>query len=102
MKRIVVSCAYVFAGVLWLNVQAQQARSVGDGVYSTAQAARGQEIYKTQCAECHGNALEGTVGSPLAGEGFLSNWSARPLSALVDKIQKTMPFSATSRPDARL
>jgi mono/diheme cytochrome c family protein len=89
-----VSCAYVFAGVLWLNVQAQQARSVGDGVYSTAQAARGQEIYKTQCAECHGNALEGTVGSPLAGEGFLSNWSARPLSALVDKIQKTMPFSA--------
>jgi hypothetical protein len=37
--------------------------------------------------------LEGTVGSPLSGESFLSNWSARPLSALVDKIQKTMPFS---------
>jgi len=34
------------------------------------------------------------VGSPLTGDGFLSDWSARPLSALVDKIQKTMPFSA--------
>ena len=53
-----------------------------------------RQIYKTQCAECHGNALEGTVGSPLAGDSFLSSWSARPLSALVDKIQKTMPFSA--------
>jgi hypothetical protein len=67
---------------------------VSDGVYSAAQAIRGQEIYKAQCAECHGNALEGTVGSPLAGDSFLSNWSTRPLSALVDKIQKTMPFSA--------
>ena len=33
-------------------------------------------------------------GSPLAGDSFLSEWSARPLSAFVDKIQKTMPFSA--------
>jgi quinoprotein glucose dehydrogenase len=88
-----VLCACAFAFVLLLNVHAQQARSVSDGVYSAAQATRGQAIYKTQCAECHGNALEGTVGSPLAGDSFLSNWSARPLSALVDKIQKTMPFS---------
>jgi len=93
MKRTVMICAGVFAGALWLNVQAQQARSVGDGVYSAAQATRGQEIYKNQCAECHGNASEGTVGSPLVGDSFLANWSARPLSALVDKIQKTMPFS---------
>ena len=90
----VVLGACAFTGALMLNVQAQQARSVSDGVYSAAQAVRGQEIYKAQCAECHGNALEGTVGSPLAGDSFLSDWSARPLSALVDKIQKTMPFSA--------
>jgi len=94
MKRTAMICACAFAGVLWLNLQAQPARSVSDGVYSAAQAIRGQEIYKAQCAECHGNVLEGTVGSPLAGDSFLSAWSARPLSALVDKIQKTMPFSA--------
>ena len=94
MKRTLMICACVLAGAPWLNVQAQQAQSVGDGVYSAAQATRGQVIYKAQCAECHGNALEGTVGSPLTGDGFLSDWSARPLSALVDKIQKTMPFSA--------
>jgi mono/diheme cytochrome c family protein len=87
-------CACVFAGSLMLTVHAQQAPSLSDGVYSAAQATRGQTIYKAQCAECHGNALEGTVGSPLAGDSFLSDWSARPLSAFVDKIQKTMPFSA--------
>jgi hypothetical protein len=38
--------------------------------------------------------MEGTSGPPLAGDFFLSNWSARSLSALVDRIQKTMPFSA--------
>ena len=96
MKRAIAICAYAyaFAGVLWLNVQAQPARSVTEGVYSATQATRGQAIYKAQCAECHGNALEGTVGSPLAGDSFLSEWSARPLAAFVDKIQKTMPFSA--------
>ena len=58
-----------------------------------AQAARGEPIYKSQCAACHGNTLEGTSGPPLAGESFLSNWNAKPLSSLVDKIQKTMPFN---------
>jgi len=36
--------------------------------------------------------MEGSSGPPLAGAEFLANWSARPLSGLVDKIQKTMPF----------
>jgi hypothetical protein len=58
-----------------------------------AQAARGDQLYKNQCVGCHGNALEGTSGPPLAGDSFLSNWSAKPLANLVDKIQKTMPFN---------
>jgi len=73
--------------------QARQSRSVTDRVYSAAQAARGQQIYKAQCAGCHGDAMEGTSGPPLAGDSFLSNWSARSLANLVEKIQKTMPFN---------
>ena len=101
--RLVVLCAFAFVPALTLNVHAQEPRSLSEGVYSAAQATRGQAIYKAQCAECHGNALEGTVGSPLAGDRFLSEWSARPLSAFVDKIQKTMPFStpgSLSRPQS--
>jgi len=76
-----------------LPAQAPQARSLTDGVYSGAQAARGQQLYKAQCASCHGNSMEGTNGPPLVGESFLSNWSAQPLGNLVDKIQTTMPFN---------
>lgn len=83
----------VLAGAFSVSVLAGQSRNINDGVYSAPQAARGQEVYKTQCAECHGAALEGTIGSPLAGDTFLSNWSARPLAGFVDKIQKTMPFN---------
>jgi cytochrome c553 len=72
---------------------AGQLRSVTDGVYSAAQAARGQRLYQAQCAECHGTAMEGGSGPPLVGGNFLSNWSSRPLASLVDKVQKTMPFN---------
>jgi mono/diheme cytochrome c family protein len=81
----------MFVGVTSLVVQAGQSRTVTDGVYSDAQAARGQQVYKAQCLMCHGDALEGVVGPPLTGSGFLSAWSARSLAELVDKIEKTMP-----------
>ncbi|MBZ5635480.1 MAG: cytochrome c [Acidobacteriia bacterium] len=68
-------------------------RSITEGVYSVGQAARGQQLYKAQCSACHGNALEGASGPPLVGDSFLSNWSARSLENLNDKIQKTMPFN---------
>jgi len=71
---------------------AAQSRSVTEGVYSAAQAERGQEVYRSQCNECHGNALQGGSGPPLTGARFISNWSGRPLLELVDKIQNIMPF----------
>jgi mono/diheme cytochrome c family protein len=37
--------------------------SLKEGVYSTAQAAQGRELYRAQCAECHGPALEGASGA---------------------------------------
>ena len=86
------SCAYALVAAFSLTGHAQS-RSVTAGVYSAGQAARGQQIYQAQCGECHGNAMQGTVGPPLVGESFLSNWSARSLADLVDKIQKTMPFN---------
>ncbi len=86
-------CAYALAGAFSFTGYARQSRSITEGVYSAGQAARGQQIYQTQCEECHGKAMEGAIGPPLAGDSFLSNWSARSLADLVDKTQKTMPFS---------
>ncbi|HEV2198684.1 MAG TPA: cytochrome c [Bryobacteraceae bacterium] len=86
-------CGYALLGALSLTGQAPELRSVTEGVYSAGQASRGQQLYKAQCAGCHGNAMEGTAGPPLVGDDFLSNWSAQPLANVVDKIQKTMPFN---------
>ena len=87
-------CAGALAGSFVLVAHAQPSRTVTDGVFSAGQAARGGQVYQDQCATCHGDALEGSVGPPLAGDGFLSIWSARPVVELVDKIHNTMPLQA--------
>jgi mono/diheme cytochrome c family protein len=68
-----------------------QVRTVAGGAYSSAQATRGKQIVDAQCAACHGASLEGLVGPSLSGDTFLAAWSARPLTDLVEKIEKTMP-----------
>jgi mono/diheme cytochrome c family protein len=88
----VAMCAGVAFGIS-LTVSAGQLRSITDGVYSSQQAERGRAVYQAQCESCHGDVLQGAgVGPPLTGDAFMSNWSARQLSDVVDKIQKTMPF----------
>jgi S-disulfanyl-L-cysteine oxidoreductase SoxD len=95
--------ASMLLAVSWLAPQAGQPASLAGGVYSPAQAAQGRDLYRAQCAECHGATLEGASGPPLVGDAFLSNWSARPLATVVGKIQNTMPFSqpgSLSRPQS--
>jgi mono/diheme cytochrome c family protein len=89
---------FFFLGALGVfvvvSLHAQQGRTAGDGVYTAAQAARGQALYENQCALCHGSALEGAMGPPLAGELFLGVWGAMTASDLFDKIHNTMPADA--------
>lgn len=89
---MVVAGFYVSAMVA---VGAQAAKSVNEGVYSDAQAKRGDAIYKEQCAACHGDNLEGTGPMPpLAGKDFLSNWQGKPLADVFEKTQTSMPATA--------
>jgi cytochrome c553 len=55
---------------------------------SAQDATRGKTLYGQQCASCHGAALEGRSGPPLAGGDFRSRW---PAADLRDKIKNTMP-----------
>jgi quinoprotein glucose dehydrogenase len=97
----VFSVLAVLSGGLY-SVLAQSPSSVWDGVYTTAQAQRGEALYTQQCAACHGETLEGDAQTdrakrlaraipPLSGDVFKGNWNGRPLSDLFDKIRKTMP-----------
>jgi mono/diheme cytochrome c family protein len=75
----------------------QGGRSVSDGVYTAAQAARGQTVYTSRCAGCHAPTLAGRTGPPLIGDGFLAVWETQPLLELANKIQRTMPKDETER-----
>src|SRR4029077_1449326 len=71
---------------------APTSRSVWDGVYTEEQAKRGEELYRKECASCHGDTLIGGGGAaPLTGGTFLSNWNGLTVGDLFDRIRKTMP-----------
>jgi mono/diheme cytochrome c family protein len=91
---ISVLVAFVFVALISALMQAQGARTVQDGVYTNAQAERGQAIYAKRCASCHGDKLGGGQAPPLVGDAFVGNWRSEPLSTLVDKIRHTMPADA--------
>src|SRR5215471_15730691 len=79
------------------TAEAQQPQTVSQGVYTAAQATRGQALYKDRCASCHGDALQGRNGPPLAGDDFLAGWNKQPLWDLFGKIKNTMPQDAPGK-----
>lgn len=74
------------------------AKSVWDGVFTEEQSKRGEQVYKKECAACHGETLGGGESAPpLTGGAFLSNWNGLTVGDLFDRIRKTMPQSAPGR-----
>jgi cytochrome c len=66
-----------------------------DGVFTEAQATRGQNAYKTSCAPCHKADLLGDAGAPaLAGPEFFSRWNGSSADDLVKTIRASMPQDA--------
>lgn len=88
--RVTALLVWASVGAFVSTVHAQQTRPVTAGVYTAAQAGRGQALYAERCASCHGPTLGGAQGPPLVGDEFVRTWSG-PLSELVSKIQNTMP-----------
>jgi cytochrome c len=77
-------------------VYAQDAkRTIWDGVFTEAQATRGQNAYKQSCAPCHKADLLGDSGAPaLAGPEFFSRWNGSNADDLVKTIRASMPQDA--------
>jgi cytochrome c5 len=62
--------------------------------FTAAQAKEGKTAYDASCAVCHGSTMmNGTMGTPLAGEFFEKRWSGKNVKALYDKT-RTMPPNA--------
>jgi cytochrome c len=81
-----------------------QTRSTSQGVYSEAQADRGEREFGRSCEHCHGRALEGDSARevpPLTGEVFTSKWNGRPLKTLADLVRQSMPADNRGKLSAR-
>ena len=63
-RQIILAAALAAMSFGAIQAQAQTQRSILDGVYTDAQAARGAQQYATRCLVCHGAALEGNTLAP--------------------------------------
>lgn len=96
MLVLVVAAAIVGHG--WGNgpvpggAVAAQGKSPWDGVYTDAQASRGETVYTASCAVCHGDDLSGSeMGPGLAGSSFLEFWDGLSLGDLYQVMSVSMP-----------
>jgi mono/diheme cytochrome c family protein len=78
--------------VSFVVIAAQVPATNWDGLYTAEQAKRGQPLYNTNCAACHGDTLLGGEAAPaLVGDVFNSNWEGVALADLFDRMRTTMP-----------
>jgi len=76
------------------SAAASGGQSVLDGVFTDAQAKRGQDVYIENCAHCHGDALQGGNDAPPLGPAFVASWKGSTVGNLVAKIRRSMPDDA--------
>jgi len=70
--------------ILTIATTAATQKSVKDGVYTAAQAERGEVVFKSRCASCH------TPGY-FTDENFYTNYADKPLWQLFDVVSDSMP-----------
>jgi mono/diheme cytochrome c family protein len=62
----------------------QAGRSVNDGVYAAAQAARGGQVFEKSCTMCHDPGR-------FTGDAFVTTWAGKPLHGLFEVVSTSMP-----------
>jgi cytochrome c5 len=69
-----------------------QEKTVDQGVYTTAQAARGAKLFESHCVMCHRE--PGGTAPVLAGERFTKSFSDATLQTVFTTVKTTMPRNA--------
>jgi mono/diheme cytochrome c family protein len=81
------------------SAHAQTTRTVLDGVYTSAQAARGEKAYTASCASCHRDTLEGGAEAlSLKGERFIESWRDDSLEGVFLHMKTRMPRRPAGEP----
>jgi mono/diheme cytochrome c family protein len=93
----------VFASRLLVAQDTASGGTVWDGVFTEAQASRGEAAYGRSCAACHKEDLLGGGAAPaLAGEAFLRRWNESTVDDVVQTMRSSMPQEAPNSLDAQV
>jgi quinoprotein glucose dehydrogenase len=88
----VFSVTALMLGLALAVVPGAQNRTVSDGAYTDAQAARGKAAYEAQCSFCHLSDLTGQGFAPgLVDDTFKARWQDGNLGDLFSIVKITMP-----------
>ena len=81
-------------GALVADAQEPSGPSIWSGVFTAAQAKRGDDAYQASCSGCHGSDLRATNAEAvdLTGAAFRAKWSGKTLEERFETIRDTMPL----------
>jgi len=89
VRRLGMVLLLTSAASLLLKAQAADVRTVWDGVYTDAQAARGTAAFGQSCSNCHTLAPQGK--GPLTGDKFWEGFAQRTVGDLLTFVRTNMP-----------
>jgi mono/diheme cytochrome c family protein len=91
MRKILTAVLMVAAAGSLLNAQAADTkpRTVWDGVYTDAQAARATATFSQSCSNCHTLAQDGN--RPLTGDAFWKGFTQKTVADLLTFVKTNMP-----------
>ena len=89
--RISLSCWALVSAAAVVPAFGQGGKNVWTGVYSAAQATRGEATFKKYCSGCHGDNLEGNFGPALSGQSFFDDFREDTLDPLFTFMRTNMP-----------
>ncbi|MFA5909448.1 MAG: cytochrome c [Vicinamibacterales bacterium] len=80
-------CAVLLVTASSLAMNGQGQKSVQAGVYTAAQADRGQVLFRSKCASCH-------APNRFTDDLFYTSFAGKPMWEMFDVISDTMPEEA--------
>ena len=93
MKAGAALLVLLLLGALVAAAQDASGPSILSGVFTAAQAKRGNDAYQASCSGCHGSDLRATDAEAvdLTGPAFRAKWTGKTLEERFETIRDTMP-----------
>jgi len=97
-EAVAALAAALLSAALVAAAQDASGPSIWGGVFTAAQAQRGNDAYQASCSGCHGSDLHATdpEAVDLTGPAIRAKWNGKTLEERFETIRDTMPPANTN------